>query len=379
MEDMNKENRNITHAACAIITVLMTALFAVAWLGFYNNVAFRTHRGLGGFCSILIWLILYFKFAKTYRAHKIASCAIGEIAFSQVLSIGFADLILYVAGCLAARRYINLLPGAVVVVVQVVTGIIWATKAKQYFLKNVDPQECLLLYDAQVTAASQVARTSFASKLETSYGHLFHMAYCMPVGEDFDAVFAEVYNYPIIVLYDMPLEKRSKIVKLCVNTGKRLYITPTIEDIIARGYDVKHFIDTPLLAYNGSFKVSQTYFGKRALDILVSLLMLVVAAPIMLVVAIAIKLEDGGSVFFRQKRCGQGGKVFSILKFRSMIMDAEKDGKPRPAVAGDARITKVGKVIRATRIDELPQLFNILAGDRAIIRMCNNRTTWSSC
>ena len=91
-----------------------------------------------------------------------------------------------------------------------------------------------------------------------------------------------------------------------------------------------------------------------------SLIGLVLTSPILLVTAIAIKLEDGGPVFFRQERATLGGKEFSILKFRSMIVDAEKDGRPHPAGEKDPRITKVGNVIRATRIDELPQILNIL-------------------
>lgn len=363
----NAENRNITKVATVIITALMTALFAAVWLLYYNGITFRTHQVLGAFFSILIWFILYIKFSQTYRANKIASSAIGEIAFSQFLSIGFADLILYIASCLVARRYVNILPGAATVLVQILVGFIWATKAKQYFLNNVDPQECLLLYDADITEKNHVAGREFISKLESSYGHIFHITYHMPATEDLQAVFSELAHYPIVILYDIPLEKRSQIINTCVNMGKRLYVTPTVEDIIARGYEIKHFVDTPLFSYNGSFKAKQTYFGKRALDILVSLLMLIVASPFMLIIALAIKLEDGGTVFFKQKRVGQGGKAFDILKFRSMIMDAEKDGKPRPAVAGDSRITKVGKILRATRLDELPQIFNILAGDGDII------------
>ena len=83
--------------------------------------------------------------------------------------------------------------------------------------------------------------------------------------------------------------------------------------------------------------------------------------------AIAIKAEDRGPVFYRQKRVTKDGKTFDILKFRSMIVDAESDGKPHPATDNDDRITKVGKVIRAMRIDELPQIFNILKGDMSIV------------
>lgn len=367
MSNMIEENRNITRTASVIITILMTAAFAAVWLTYYNNIVFRTHLELGALFSILIWLVLYLKFGQIYRAFKIASNAIGETVFSQILSIGFADLILYVAGCLIARCYVNVLPGAGIVVLQSVLVFFWATCSKQYFLTHVEPRRCLLIYDADIIGREQIKAHEFAKKLEATYGHLFEFEERIPVSDEINETLLEVSNYPVIFICDMPLEKRSKIVNYCVNTGKRFYITPTIEDVVARGYDVKHFIDTPLMEYNGPFKKVQTYFGKRACDIVISLLMLVVTSPIMLLAAIAIKLEDGGSVFFKQARVGQGGKVFNILKFRSMIMNAEKDGKPRPAVAGDPRITKVGKILRSTRLDELPQIFNILAGDLSLV------------
>lgn len=363
-----EDNRNITRTSSVIITCVMTLLFAVVWIGYYNANVFGTYVIEGAIFSILIWLFLYLGFSRTYRAHKIASCAIGEIAFSQFLSIAFPDFILYVAGCLVGRRYINILPGAGIVILQVLAGIVWATVAKRYFLKHVKPRECVLLYDADITKEEHVIEREFSSKLEKSYGHLFHITDHLAVGNDISEILAILYQYPVIFLYDIPLEKRSKIVNCCVNIGKRIYITPTVEDIIARGYEVKHFVDTPLFAYNGVFKNSQSYPGKRILDIVVGLILLIITSPIMLLTALAIKIENPyGTVFFKQKRVGQNGRVFDILKFRSMVMDAEADGKPHPAVANDPRITRVGKIIRATRIDELPQIFNILQGTLSLV------------
>ena len=106
---------------------------------------------------------------------------------------------------------------------------------------------------------------------------------------------------------------------------------------------------------------------KRVFDILCSLVLTVLAAPIMLITAVAIKLESQGPVFYRQERVGAANKVFKVCKFRSMHTDAEKDGKPRWAVAQDDRITRVGKIIRRLRIDELPQLFNVLSGDMSLV------------
>ena len=106
---------------------------------------------------------------------------------------------------------------------------------------------------------------------------------------------------------------------------------------------------------------------KRIFDLFFATLALIVLSPIFVIVAIAIKLEDRGPVFYKQDRVTIGGKIFGIVKFRSMIEDAEKEGKPIPAGEDDDRITKVGRFIRATRIDELPQLINIIAGDMSIV------------
>ena len=144
-------------------------------------------------------------------------------------------------------------------------------------------------------------------------------------------------------------------------------MTPRIEDIIIQGFDNKTLIDTPLLKYEYSYIQPKTYHWKRVLDLVISLVCLVVFAIPMLIVIIAIKLEDGGPVFFKQQRCTKGEKVFEILKFRSMIVDAERDEAVIPCVDGDSRITKVGKIIRRFRIDEVPQFINVLKGEMSVV------------
>jgi len=106
---------------------------------------------------------------------------------------------------------------------------------------------------------------------------------------------------------------------------------------------------------------------KRVFDVACSLLLLVLGAPLMLLAAIAIKLDSRGPVLYRQDRVGVNGTPFSIAKFRSMRVDAEQDGQPRWATAEDDRVTRVGRVIRLLRIDELPQLFNVLRGDMSLV------------
>ncbi len=106
---------------------------------------------------------------------------------------------------------------------------------------------------------------------------------------------------------------------------------------------------------------------KRVFDIGFSLLILALTWPVMLVTALLIKLESPGKVLYRQERVGQNGEQFKVIKFRSMCMDAEKDGKPRWASQNDSRVTRIGRFIRKVRIDELPQLFNVLRGDMSLV------------
>jgi len=120
---------------------------------------------------------------------------------------------------------------------------------------------------------------------------------------------------------------------------------------------------------DGFIKGPLSTFAKRCVDIVGGFLMLMVAWPVMLMTCIAIWIEDGidAPVVYRQPRVGQNGKTFKLIKMRSMNVDAESDGKPQWADKNDARITKVGRFIRKTRIDELPQIINVLAGDMSLI------------
>jgi sugar transferase (PEP-CTERM system associated) len=110
-------------------------------------------------------------------------------------------------------------------------------------------------------------------------------------------------------------------------------------------------------------------FVRRAFDLIASLGLLAIAWPLMIIAAVAIKFEDGigAPIFYRQQRVGIDGKVFNLLKFRSMSVNAEADGKAQWAQKNDSRVTRVGGVMRKTRIDELPQLLNVLRGDMSFV------------
>lgn len=122
------------------------------------------------------------------------------------------------------------------------------------------------------------------------------------------------------------------------------------------------------LVFGGGFDQSPLRSGiKRVFDLAASGLLLVVTLPVMLITALCILFEDGAPIFYRQERVGKGGRTFMVLKFRSMRNDAEKSGKPQWAASDDPRTTRVGKIIRKLRIDELPQIFNVLNGEMSFV------------
>lgn len=122
------------------------------------------------------------------------------------------------------------------------------------------------------------------------------------------------------------------------------------------------------LVFEDGFRIGRLgQIAKRGLDIAVSASLLILFAPVLLLTALLIKLDSPGPVFYRQTRVGLNGEPYSILKFRSMVQDAEKDGRAQWAKSGDARVTRVGAIIRKARIDEIPQAINVLKGDMSFV------------
>ena len=142
---------------------------------------------------------------------------------------------------------------------------------------------------------------------------------------------------------------------------------PSITDMLIASGEILHIVDTPIIKVNKFGPNQAERIVKRFIDIIGSLILIIIASPIMLVTAIAIKVNDKGDVFFKQARLTKDGKSFEMIKFRSMIMNAESKTGAVLAKQNDDRITSVGKVIRKFRIDELPQLFNILKGEMSFV------------
>ena len=360
---MNMGDKKVTNTAKFVYRLCIVGLFAMVWFYLYNKYTFQTYRIRGGLVSVLIFYIVYSWLCNVYSAFRIASSSIGDIIFKQFVSFAAADFVLYMECCLIYNQYVNIIPGAITVVLQLICTVVITFVTKRYFMKSVTPKKTLVIYGKNIPLENAL---QFEARLLLKYSHLFKIV--STEASDLDEKVLNQYMKVTesVILYEVEDEVRGRFVQACLQNHKNFYYTPEIDDILSTGSSVRHLLDTPLMKYDYTYENKLWLFEKRVMDIVLSLIFIIITSPIMLITAICIKFEDGGPVFYKQKRHTKNMKVFEILKFRSMKIDAERYGAI-PATKNDPRITKVGRVIRKVRVDELPQFFNILAGDMSFV------------
>lgn len=186
-------------------------------------------------------------------------------------------------------------------------------------------------------------------------------------GESFPELEKKLADYEAVFVAGIDSSLRNGIAKYCAEHNIAGFFLPHLGDILLQGAQHIPSIMQPVMYLSRKHERPEYLLIKRLFDIMVSLLGILLTLPVMLILALCIKLEDGGRVFYRQTRLTKNGREFSICKFRSMRENAEADGKAVLAAKEDSRITRVGAIMRRFRLDELPQLFNILQGDMTIV------------
>lgn len=324
---------------------------------FYYDVAVLYRKG--NWLAMVLYILVTAVILRMYDGYKVWYLKKEDIIYSHIISLVCSNFIEYLQLCLINRRFISISPMLMLTVAEIVFSILWTIGFSNLFLKLYPPRKMILVYDG-----SQVAQT-LAEKMSLRIDkYIICKAVCASAG--FENIIIEIDEYDSIIVCDIDSELKSKLIKYCFQKNKRVYLTPSISDILIRGADNVTLFDTPLiLCRNKGLSFEQRLF-KRTMDILVSAIALIPLSVVMLFCAIAIKLEDGGKVLYKQVRLTENGRKFNIYKFRSMIENAEANG-PQLAKDNDSRITKVGAVLRKYRLDELPQLFNILKGDMSLI------------
>lgn len=171
----------------------------------------------------------------------------------------------------------------------------------------------------------------------------------------------------VFICSNLPQEYKAEVVYACVSGDIKVYLVPDLYEIMLAQSRLDQVDDVPVFTVGRLGIPEESQIVKRLTDILLSLLAIIITAPLCILVCATIKLDSRGPVLYRQKRLTLQGKPFTLYKFRTMVEDAEDQSGPVLAVENDPRVTRVGRFLRATRIDEIPQLLNVLKGDMSIV------------
>ncbi|HPF88148.1 MAG TPA: exopolysaccharide biosynthesis polyprenyl glycosylphosphotransferase [Candidatus Limiplasma sp.] len=239
------------------------------------------------------------------------------------------------------------------------TGIIFFfVKLGHYFYFKINPPErCCII------ASSQEQADHIAEKIN-SFSQKYKL--CDMLHYNCDDVYDTIKDHDVIFLSGIPDTEEAQIEAFCYKYGKSMYLLAELEDVIISSSSQIVIDDTPFLYTHRVEPSLIQRFIKRMMDIVISTLGIVLLSPLMLAAAISIKLTSKGPVFFRQERATINGKIFRIIKFRTMY-DQNSQSVEESAFENDERITKSGRVLRKYRIDELPQLFNVFTGDMSVV------------
>ena len=352
-----EDTKGFLRVAETLLEVLiLTVIYYFVWKEGYD-LAYFEHKGK--YVLMGVYAVLLYAFFQNSDCTMFGQLHRMDLIIGQIISLCLVNFITYFQLCLIGNAMLSPSPILLLTGIEIVVAILLIVVYTSLYHKLYAPHDMLLIYGHKRGVGLKIKMDARRDK--------YNISKLISVDEGYDAIVEEIPKYDAVILNDVPAQMRNDILKFCYRYRVRTYVAPKLTDIMIRGAKNITLFDTPLLLVKGTGLTPAQRVAKRAMDIILCSVAMIVAAPVMLVVAAAIKLEDGGPVFFKQKRLTRNGREFEILKFRSMIVDAEKYAGAVMATDDDPRITKVGKVIRATRLDEIPQILNILKGDMSIV------------
>lgn len=346
-----------------LLVVLNTALFAGVWYGFYSENIGLEFMDDAGCLMLLAFGLMSWIFSNLYRGFELTTSRITELVYSHTVALlvthGFMYLIIWI---LTRTHLPAVLPLLGCLVGCILVGTLWSYLAYHITNKLIPPKRMLLIYENQTAYKSSM---QIIRKYVNRFDFVGDIMAIRPVEDILEQI--ESSGVEAVMICGLPSSRRNDILKYCVEKDILAYVRPNIGDFLISNAQQFQMSNLPVMLYQRSCPSIFYVAAKRLMDILISSMALVILSPVMLVTAIAIKVSDGGPVLFSQKRMTINRKEFKIHKFRSMCVSADDGGKGLVTMKNDARITPVGKVIRACRIDELPQLFDILRGKMSIV------------
>ncbi len=352
--------RIVKFCGSAAIVLLELAIYYYVWLNYYNRNMTVAFWRRGNWLIAGEYLALSLILHRLYGGLKVGIYRYWGLVYSHMMSILGVNIFSYVQVVLFDKKMHNPAAFLAMTVVDLIVVMTWACVFKVVYARMF-PKKRLLLVTGNISMSQLINRIDTREdKYEIAEVVTYH--------EDLEKIMKKAENYDGVIVGDIPATERNQLVKQCYSRNIRSYTVPKVSDILLRSSVELNIFDAPLyLSRNIDGLAWDQRLFKRAEDIVLSALMLIVTSPFFLIISILIHFSDHGPVFYTQTRLTQGGRQFQIYKFRTMVVDAEKKSGPVKAGDKDPRILPVGHLLRATRLDELPQLLNILKGDMSLV------------
>lgn len=343
-------------AFCILVQV---GLYIIGWELMQEQISFYAQTS---FLLFFIYFLILFLLHETYGGLKVGKSKVITLYTAQLLTLLIGDSLIFLISILSIHRIPNIFTFLIVFIIQLLFSIAWCTWANKLYSVLTPAKRTAVIYqtDEDLETLQNICNTHKNYEEE--------LVICAADFEDNpEALLSQLDEMESIFVGSLSSTMRNTLIQFGLDHHITINLRPTMEDIMISTAKRRFLTNIPMLKVGIRSISLPVRIIKRTMDLLASGLLLILSSPVMAVIAILVRAEDHGPAIYRQKRLTIGGKVFEILKFRSMRVDAEKDGIARLASEKDDRITKIGHFIRATRLDELPQLWNIFKGDMSLV------------
>lgn len=340
--------------------ILVAVAAGFVWNNYYNDYLGRPFSARGNLDWLLVFLYIVFfhLFLRLYGGYKIGSQRLTDIVYSNWLSVIITNLIIFIILTLVAEtnRHVTLI--LLLSFAEIVILLSWAYVANKLYFSLFPPRKVIFFYEGKFP-------DTIIKKIKLRPEKFELIDICIFDGrKNLDKLLTGIGG---IILCNISEEKSAKLITACVSKNLHYYLIPTIGDVLLKTSETTFLFDTPLFIGKNEGLYPEQRACKRCMDIILSIAFIIALSPVMLLIAFLIEFVDNGPIFYKQRRCTEGGKIFTMYKFRSMKPDTERDDPLALAQEDDPRVTKIGAVLRCFRLDELPQLFNILSGSMSFV------------
>ena len=371
--------RNTSFISGLLLQIILASVyFAFRFIAEFGRGA--KHPALHAIISAILFFAIYHSFCVLYKEFQKLNSSFRESAVSHIISLLLSDAMLWLEAWQtwpkADAPFITLV--LIPLLFQSTVVMMYLAVVVPELLKRTVPEDALLVignrpnedvnsitHNIETWKPADPAR-SFLEQLARKQDVSFRITETISEDVPLPDLFAGIERNSAVILYEVTPDTRAALIRYCNKTQRDLYFTPEQSDFPLLGSAATWLTDSVLMKRGCGTEYDLQQTAKRFMDIVISAGLLILLSPFMLITACAILLEDGGPVIFTQRRYTLNGKVFEILKFRTMQKSTGDDGV-HPYTKNDRRVTRVGRILRRLHLDELPQLVNILKGDMSLV------------